>query len=59
MLLIIMGGCFMLVTIIGLRYRPLRYMEDELPDAVPDAVIMDDKDHLQQHFDQQLEMEVE
>jgi MFS family permease len=40
--------------IIGLKYRPLRYMEDILPDAVPDAVIIKDKDELQQQLDRQL-----
>ncbi|MCD1258911.1 amino acid adenylation domain-containing protein [Paenibacillus athensensis] len=39
----------------GLRYRPLRYMEDILPDAIPGAVIVKDKDKLQKQADQRLQ----
>jgi len=39
---------------IGMRYRQLRHMETILPDAVPDAVIIRDKDQLQQLADRQM-----
>ncbi len=39
---------------IGMRYRTLRHMETILPDAVPDAVIIRDKDQLQQRLDRQM-----
>jgi hypothetical protein len=41
-------------AVLGYRYRPLRYMEDDLPDAIPDAVIASDKDELQRQADHQL-----
>lgn len=41
-------------ALLGMRYRPLRHMETILPDAVPDAVIIRDKDQLQQLADRQL-----
>ena len=37
----------------GYSYRRLRYMEDELPDAIPDAFIAADKDELQALADRQ------
>jgi surfactin synthase thioesterase subunit/MFS family permease len=54
-LMIILVGAFLTAWgILGYRYRPLRFMEDELPDAIPDAVIITDKDELQRQADQQL-----
>ena len=35
----------------GLAYRPLRRMEDALPDAVADAEIADDLDEVQRRLD--------
>ncbi len=46
-ILFILGG-------MGLKYRPLRFMEDELPDAVSDTTIVRDKDELQKQADRQL-----
>lgn len=40
--------------LLGMRYRQLRHMETILPDAVPDAVIIRDKDQLQQLADRQM-----
>jgi MFS family permease len=58
-LMIMLVGAFLtLWGILGYRYRPLRFMEDELPDAIPDAVIITDKDELQRQADQQLLAEV-
>lgn len=54
-LLFILAGIIMIIwTILGLKYRPLYYMEDILPDAIPDAIILKDKDELQRMYDQQL-----
>jgi hypothetical protein len=36
------------------RCRPVRELEDDLPDAVPDAVIVADKNRLQELADRQL-----
>jgi MFS family permease len=46
-ILFILGG-------IGFKYRPLRFMEDELPDAISDTLIVRDKDELQKQADRQL-----
>jgi amino acid adenylation domain-containing protein len=40
--------------VLGFCYRPLRLLEDELPDAVPGAEIADDLDLVQAEADQQL-----
>lgn len=40
--------------LLGMKYRQLRYMETILPDAVPDAVIIRNKDQLQQLADRQI-----
>ncbi|MCR8656495.1 non-ribosomal peptide synthetase/MFS transporter [Paenibacillus endoradicis] len=40
--------------LLGMRYRQLRHMETILPDAVPDAVIIRDKDQLQHQADRQI-----
>jgi len=48
-LLFIIGGIVLIVwTILGLRYKPLYFMEDILPDAIPDSIILRDKDKLQE-----------
>lgn len=54
MLIVAMGVILFVWAIIGMRYRTLRYMEDILPDAVAEAVIIKDKDKLQQSADRQL-----
>lgn len=53
LVMVITGLLSILLTVAGLAYRPLRRVEDELPDAIPDAVIPD-KDTLQQQADLQL-----
>ncbi|MFZ6029473.1 MAG: amino acid adenylation domain-containing protein [Chloroflexota bacterium] len=52
LLMIVVGALYIALAIAGWLYRPLRYMEDVLPDAVPDAVISADKDRLQQLADE-------
>jgi hypothetical protein len=54
LLMIVVGVFYILLAIAGYRYKPLRFMEDTLPDAIPDAVILDDKDELQKRADHQL-----
>ena len=54
LLMIIVGLLRIVLAIIGYSYAPLRNMEDELPDAVPDAIIVADKDALQAQADRQL-----
>ncbi|RKH45833.1 non-ribosomal peptide synthetase/MFS transporter [Corallococcus sicarius] len=53
-LLVVLTGVLSLVlTVLGFLYAPLRRVEDALPDAIPDPVILD-KDALQQQADLQL-----
>ncbi|MGW7442960.1 hypothetical protein [Kitasatospora sp. NPDC054795] len=47
LLLVTCGLLLIAWAVLGLRYRPLRYMEDELPDAVAGAEIAEDLDTLQ------------
>jgi hypothetical protein len=50
--LVLASGAFLTVWgLLGLRYRPLRYMEDALPDAVLGAEIDDDLDRVQARAD--------
>jgi hypothetical protein len=50
--LVVVCGIFLTVWgLLGLRYRPLRHMEDALPDAVPDAEIDSDLDRVQARAD--------
>lgn len=50
-LLLISAGLLVVIwSVIGFRFRPLRYMEDAMEDAVPDAVIQD-RDSLQEELD--------
>jgi amino acid adenylation domain-containing protein len=52
--LLIVAGLFLLMWgLAAFRYRPLRYIEDRLPDAVPEGVIIHNIDELQEHLDQQ------
>ncbi|MNW16319.1 hypothetical protein D3C71_2151330 [compost metagenome] len=43
----------MIWATIGFNFKPLRYMEDDLEDAIPDAII-EDRDALQERLDNQL-----
>ncbi|MFZ2538610.1 MAG: MFS transporter, partial [Oscillospiraceae bacterium] len=55
-LIIVFVGIILAISgVIGLKYRPLRYMEDILPDAIPDTFILDDKDALQEQADRLIE----
>ncbi|MFJ6769603.1 amino acid adenylation domain-containing protein [Kitasatospora sp. NPDC091257] len=47
LLLVTCGLLLIAWAVMGLRHRPLRYMEDELPDAVAGAEIAEDLDALQ------------
>jgi amino acid adenylation domain-containing protein len=54
LLMIVVGLLYLILAVGGLAYRPLRYMEDTLPDAVPDALFTTDKDLLQRQADEAL-----
>lgn len=54
LLMIIVGLLRIVLALAGYSYKPLRNMEDDLPDAIPDAVIIADKDILQAQADKQL-----
>lgn len=54
LLMIIVGLLRILLAVAGYSYKPLRNMEDDLPDAIPDAIIVADKDVLQAQADRQL-----
>jgi hypothetical protein len=53
-LLMLIGGCLLVLGAAGTGYRPLRFLEDDLPDAIPDAIILEDKEALQRLADDQL-----
>ncbi len=54
-LMVLVSGLFLAIwAALGLLYRPLRLMEDYLPDAVPGPEIDDDLDAIQAEMDQQL-----
>ncbi len=57
LMVILLGAIRIIVALVGYGYRPLRFMEDELPDAIPDAMIVADKDELQRQADKQLLVE--
>jgi hypothetical protein len=44
----------MLLGAVAFTYRPVRRLEDYLPDVIPDAVVVRDKDALQRRLDAQL-----
>ena len=46
----LVGTPVIIVITLGLLYKPLRRLEADLPDAIPDAVILD-KDLIQQQAD--------
>ncbi|MFG3685125.1 amino acid adenylation domain-containing protein [Micromonospora sp. NPDC047740] len=51
---IVAGLCSLALAAVGIAYRPIRNVEDELPDNDPGAVILADKDRLQEAADRQL-----
>ncbi|MFB6891499.1 amino acid adenylation domain-containing protein [Kitasatospora sp. NPDC056327] len=53
LLLVVVGLLLAVWGLVGLAYRPLRLLEDILPDALPDAEI-GDKDAIQAEADRQL-----
>ncbi|GAA3159728.1 non-ribosomal peptide synthetase/type I polyketide synthase [Nonomuraea roseoviolacea] len=54
LLTIVAGAVTVLIGLAAFRYRPVRHLEDDLPDAIPDAVVITDKDEIQQQADKQL-----
>ncbi len=52
--LVAAGVVLVVWTVLGLAFRPLRRMEEALPDAVPDATTSADKDELQALADARL-----
>lgn len=54
LLMILSGLITLALAALAYQYKPIRLLEDELPDTLPDAVIVADKDHLQQQMDSQL-----
>jgi hypothetical protein len=58
LMMILAGVVSVALTITAYRYRPLRLLEDILPDAIPEATIAADKDELQRQADRQLLAEV-
>ncbi len=57
--MMIAGIVIALLAVAGYRYPTLRFMEDTLPDAIPDAVISENKDELQSSVDRQLRTEAQ
>jgi MFS family permease len=55
LLFLIIGTCTLLWSLLCFHYKPLRYMDDILPDAVAGAVLIRDRDQLQREEDYQLE----
>ncbi len=47
------GGLIVILSALALRYRPLRDLEIIIPDAIPDAIAVTDKDALQDLIDRQ------
>ncbi len=57
-LLVILAGALMVLWgVLGYRHRPLRFVEDELPNAIPEGVIVADKDRLQELANRQFLVE--
>ncbi|GGT00805.1 non-ribosomal peptide synthetase/type I polyketide synthase [Nonomuraea spiralis] len=54
LLTLVAGAVTVLIGLAAFRYRPVRYLEDDLPDAIPDAVAITDKDQIQQAADRHL-----
>ncbi|MNO23761.1 Linear gramicidin synthase subunit B [compost metagenome] len=53
LLIVCVGILVMIWATLGFNFKPLRYMEDDLEDAIPDAII-EDRDALQERLDSQL-----
>ncbi|MEV1145696.1 amino acid adenylation domain-containing protein [Micromonospora sp. NPDC049799] len=51
---IVAGFCALALAAAGIAYRPIRDIEDELPDNDPGAIIVADKDQLQAEADRRL-----
>lgn len=58
LLMICIGVLVMIWSTIGFNFKPLRYMEDDLEDAIPDAII-EDRDALQARLDSMVESKVD
>ncbi|MBQ6659884.1 MAG: amino acid adenylation domain-containing protein [Lachnospiraceae bacterium] len=54
LLCLLFGLCMFICGILGMKWKTLLYMEDVLPDAVPGAVIYEDKDKIQDQLDSEL-----
>ncbi|MFG1958317.1 amino acid adenylation domain-containing protein [Nonomuraea sp. NPDC049028] len=54
LLTLVAGAVTVLIGLAAYRYRPVRFLEDDLPDAIPDAVVITDKDLIQRAADKQL-----
>jgi amino acid adenylation domain-containing protein len=55
LLFILIGLCMFVWSFAGMLYKPLRYMDDILPNAVPGALFIKDKDAIQLEEDKELE----
>ncbi|SCF34871.1 amino acid adenylation domain-containing protein [Micromonospora purpureochromogenes] len=51
---IVAGLCSLALAAVGIAYRPIRDLEDELPDSIPGSIVLTDKDRLQEAADQEL-----
>ncbi|MEU4781489.1 amino acid adenylation domain-containing protein [Micromonospora sp. NPDC023633] len=51
---VVAGLCTLALAAAGWAYRPIRRLEDELPDADPGTVIVTDKDRIQELADRRL-----
>ncbi|MGK5671562.1 amino acid adenylation domain-containing protein [Micromonospora sp. URMC 106] len=51
---VVAGLCTLALAAVGWAYRPIRRLEDELPDADPGTVIVSDKDRIQELADRRL-----
>jgi surfactin synthase thioesterase subunit/MFS family permease len=56
LIIFIAGILVTLWGIFGITYKPLRNLEDNLPDAIPGAVIIEDKDKIQELADLELRL---
>ena len=50
------GAILLIWSIMGFKYKPLSEMDDILEDAVPDVIIIKDKDKLQEMADRKMEV---
>jgi len=55
LLFVLLGVLMATCGFLGMRYRPLRYMDDILPNAVPGSFFVKDKDTIQKAEDRELE----